>query len=75
MYNARFEIEEGLEPRELRRVVEDAHGATNKGVPRHAHVPQREKLQGFGDKLFGPYRLAIYQQRGRNVDLESSTGR
>lgn len=66
----RFEIEEGLEPRELRLVVEDAHGATNEGVPRHAHVPRRDKLQEFGDELFGPYRLTIYQQRGRYVDLE-----
>ena len=33
VWYSRFEIDEGLEPRELRPVAEDVHGTTNEGVP------------------------------------------
>lgn len=47
----------------------DADDTAKEGVPRHAHVPGGDGLQGFGDDLLGPYRLAVYQQRDRYVGL------
>ena len=65
-----FEIHERLEPRELGAIPQDAHGTAHEEVPRHAHIPMGDSSQGLGtDEVFGPYGLAVYQQRGRYVEL------
>jgi hypothetical protein len=59
--DVQFEIDEWLQPRERGFIPVDADDTAKEGVPWHAHVPGGDGLQGFGDDLLGPYRLAVYQ--------------